>query len=43
MGEGGRREATPADIRRALALYRAADALLIVLLGVIALLLIWRG
>ena len=34
MGEGGRREATPADIRRALALYRMADALLIVLLGV---------
>ncbi|MCO5148152.1 MAG: cobalamin biosynthesis protein, partial [Aquamicrobium sp.] len=43
MGEGGRREATPADIRRALALYRAADALLIALLGGAALLLIWRG
>lgn len=36
MGEGGRREATPADIRRALALYRAADALLVVLLGLCA-------
>ena len=33
MGEGGRREATPADIRRALALYRMADALLIGLMG----------
>ena len=43
MGEGGRREATPADIRRALALYRTADALLIALLGVAALMLIWRG
>jgi adenosylcobinamide-phosphate synthase len=43
MGEGGRREAAPADIRRALALYRAADALLIALLGAAALLLIWRG
>ena len=43
MGEGGRREATPADIRRALALYRAADALLIVLLGAAAFLVIWRG
>lgn len=36
MGEGGRREATPADIRRALALYRAADVLLVVLLGLCA-------
>ena len=33
MGEGGRREATPADICRALALYRMADALLIGLMG----------
>ncbi len=33
MGEGGRRAATPADIRRALALYRMADALLIGLMG----------
>ena len=36
MGDG-RREAEAADIRRALALYRAADAILIVLLGVLAL------
>ena len=44
MGEGGKREATPADIRRALALYRAADALLIALVGAAAaLFLIWRG
>jgi len=44
MGEGGRREAKPADIRRALTLYRAADALLIALLGIAAaLLFIWRG
>ncbi len=32
----GRREATPADIRRALALYRIADALLIALIGAVA-------
>ena len=44
MGEGGRREATPADIRRALALYRAADALLIALMGgAAAALLLWPG
>ena len=30
MGAGGRREANAADIRRALALYRAADAMLVV-------------
>ena len=36
MGAGGRREATAADIRRALALYRTADALLVVLLGLCA-------
>jgi adenosylcobinamide-phosphate synthase len=36
MGEGGRREADAADIRRALALYRAADWLLIAAMGVIA-------
>jgi adenosylcobinamide-phosphate synthase len=36
MGNG-RREATAADIRAALALYRRADALLIALLGVLAL------
>jgi adenosylcobinamide-phosphate synthase len=39
MGDG-RREVEAADIRRALALYRAADAILIVLLGVLALALI---
>jgi adenosylcobinamide-phosphate synthase len=36
MGEGGRREATAADIRRALALSRVADLLLIILFGVVA-------
>ncbi|MEO3998852.1 adenosylcobinamide-phosphate synthase CbiB [Mesorhizobium sp. CAU 1732] len=36
MGQGGRREATAADIRRALALYRSADVLLIALAGVCA-------
>jgi len=40
MGDG-RREATSADIRRALALYRTADALLIGAIGLVAL-LIWR-
>lgn len=34
MGEGGRREANATDIRRALRLYRIADALLIGLAGV---------
>jgi adenosylcobinamide-phosphate synthase len=33
---GGRREATAADIRNALALYRTADAILIALLAVLA-------
>ena len=37
MGEGGRREATSADIRRALRLYRAADLLLLALFGSFAL------
>ncbi len=32
MGEGGRREATPADIRQALSLYWIADAILILFL-----------
>jgi adenosylcobinamide-phosphate synthase len=36
MGEGGRREATAADIRAALALYRRADVLLITLLAILA-------
>jgi adenosylcobinamide-phosphate synthase len=39
MGQG-RREATAADIRAALALYRRADALLIALVGVLALIAI---
>lgn len=39
MGEGGRREATPADIRRALVMYRVADGLLLALLAVLALML----
>ena len=36
MGAGGRREANAADIRRALALYRAADLVLVALIGLIA-------
>lgn len=36
MGEGGRREADSADIRRALKLYRVADYLLIALFGVVS-------
>lgn len=36
MGEGGRREANATDIRRALKLYRLADALLIGLFGLVA-------
>ncbi len=36
MGEGGRREAESADIRRALKLYRTADFLLIGLFGLIS-------
>jgi adenosylcobinamide-phosphate synthase len=42
MGRG-RRNATAADIRDALALYRRADAMLIGLVGVAALLFIWLG
>ena len=42
MGDG-RREADAADIRRALVLYRVADAILISLLGITAVLLIARG
>ena len=38
MGDG-RRAATAADIRAALALYRRADALLIALVGILALLI----
>jgi adenosylcobinamide-phosphate synthase len=36
MNEGGRREATAADIRQALAIYRVADGLLVALLGLVA-------
>lgn len=36
MGSGGRREATAADIRKALALYRIADLLLMALFGALA-------
>jgi adenosylcobinamide-phosphate synthase len=36
IGDGGRREAGPADIRRALALYRTADAILIGIAGALA-------
>ncbi len=35
MGEGGRREASTADIRRALHLFWIADALLMALLGML--------
>jgi adenosylcobinamide-phosphate synthase len=40
MGEGGRREASSADIRRALSLYRMADALLILLFAVLSVLVL---
>jgi adenosylcobinamide-phosphate synthase len=43
MGEGGRREATAADIRRALKLYDTADALLIGLAVLGALVFIVHG
>ena len=36
MGEGGRREVTASDVRRALQLYWRADALLIVLIAIVA-------
>jgi adenosylcobinamide-phosphate synthase len=39
MGDG-QRDATAADIRAALALYRSADALLIALAGLVAILVI---
>jgi len=42
MGDG-RREATAADIRAALSLYRRADALLIGVIALIAFLLTWLG
>ena len=40
MGEGGRRVATAADIRRALKLFWMADMLLIGLLGLVAVLFV---
>jgi adenosylcobinamide-phosphate synthase len=40
MGAGGRREANAADIRRALGLYRAADLILVTLIGLIAIAII---
>nr|WP_295464390.1 adenosylcobinamide-phosphate synthase CbiB [Mesorhizobium sp.] len=43
MGEGGRREANAADIRRALNLYWTADLLMVALFGALAALLIWHG
>jgi adenosylcobinamide-phosphate synthase len=43
MGEGGRREATASDIRKALRLYWTADALLIALTGAVALAMITIG
>ncbi|MFI0848173.1 adenosylcobinamide-phosphate synthase CbiB [Mesorhizobium sp. IMUNJ 23232] len=43
MGEGGRREATAADIRRALRLHWTADALLIALTGAVAVAMITIG
>ena len=42
MGEGGRRAANAADIRRALKLYWTADLLVVALFGALAL-LIWHG
>jgi adenosylcobinamide-phosphate synthase len=36
MGAGGRRELKAADIRRALALYRLADAIMVALIGLVA-------
>ena len=41
MGEGGRREATAQDIRKALQLYRAADAVLIGLFAIAAAVAWW--
>jgi adenosylcobinamide-phosphate synthase len=42
MGEGGRREANAADIRRALKLYWTADLLMVAVFGALSL-LIWHG
>jgi adenosylcobinamide-phosphate synthase len=43
MGDGGHRDANAADIKRALALYRAADALLLALLAALTLIVIAPG
>lgn len=43
MGQGGRRNANAADIRRALKLYWTADLLLLALFGGLAALIIWHG
>lgn len=43
MGEGGRRNATAGDIRRALRLYRRAGAILVVLACALAVSVIWHG
>lgn len=43
MGEGGRRAANAADIRKALALFVAADALLVAMLGIIAAAIMLHG
>ena len=43
MGENGRRDAGAADIRRALALYRRANAVLIVIVGILAALVVLNG
>lgn len=43
MNAGGRREATAGDIRRALALYRRADALFIAVLALLAVLVMPHG
>jgi adenosylcobinamide-phosphate synthase len=43
MGAGGRRSASAADIRRALALFRAADAIMVALIGLISAAVILHG
>ena len=43
MGEGGSRDADAADVRRALALYRRANALLIALAGILAAMAVLGG
>jgi adenosylcobinamide-phosphate synthase len=43
MGAGGRRQANATDIRRALALYRAADLILVTAIGLVAAAIIAHG